>query len=84
MNAQHGIERKGRAAHAVLGCMAAQQPQNLSPWNHQVHLVEELAFAGALDGQLEFGLGKADLVHVGQCLMQGHHGAYFCRVSPTA
>ena len=81
VNAQHGLERKGWAAHAALGCVAAQQPQNLSTWNHQVHLVEELALAGALDGQLESSVGKADLFHVGQCLMQGLHGAYFCRVS---
>jgi len=41
----------------------------------------ELALAGALDGQLESGVGQADLIHRGECLMQGLHGACFCRVS---
>lgn len=55
--------RKGRTAQAVLGCVAAQQAQQRCPRDDRIHLIEELALASALDGQLESGVGKADLVH---------------------
>lgn len=47
----------------VLGCVAAQQAQQGCPRDDSIHLIEEHALAGALDGQLESGVGKADLVH---------------------
>lgn len=77
VDAQHGLERKGRAAHAALGCMAAQQAQQRCPRDDRIHLVKELALAGALGGQFKSSLSKADLVHVGQFLMPGLLGLTF-------
>jgi len=63
VDAQHGLERKGWSAHALVGRVLAQQGKQCLPWDHLVHLIEKLALAGALDGQLESAAGKADLFH---------------------
>ena len=39
------------------------QRQQLSPRNHQSHLIEKLTLARALGHKLESGLGKAHLFH---------------------
>jgi len=63
VDAQHGLERKGWSAHALVGRVLAQQGKQCLPRNYLVHLIEELVFAGALDGQLESAADKADLFH---------------------
>jgi hypothetical protein len=39
------------------------QPHQLSPWHHQVHLIEELPLARPLGLELESGRTKAHLFH---------------------
>jgi hypothetical protein len=43
--------------------MWRDQSQQLSPRNHQVHLIQKLTLARALGHKFESGGGKADLVH---------------------
>ncbi len=48
MNAQHHVSGKRRAPRLASKCVRRNQPQQLRPRNHQVHLVQKFTLARAL------------------------------------
>ena len=64
MNAQHHLSGKRRAPRLASRCVWGNQPQELRPRNHQVHLIQKLTLARALGDKFESGGGKADLFHM--------------------
>ncbi len=64
MNAQHHLSGKRRAPRLASRCVRRNQPQQLRPRNHQVHLVQKFTLARALGHKFESGGGKADLFHL--------------------
>ena len=84
VNAQHGLNRKRRAPTFGCCCLGRKwfnQTHQLRPRNHQVHLVEEHAFASPLGDQFKSGGGKADLFHRDITLLKAQRLARFCRDS---
>ena len=63
VNAQHHFGGKRRAPRLACRRMRRYQGQQLGPWNHQIHLIEELTLARAFGDQLESGARKAHLLH---------------------
>ena len=64
MNAQHHISGKRRAPRLASRCVRRNQPQQLRPRNHQVHLIQKLTLSRSLGHKFESGGGKADLFHL--------------------
>ena len=63
VNAQHGLQRKGRAPCLARWRVRRNEREQVRPWDDLIHLVQEHPLARALVSQLESALGKADLVH---------------------
>lgn len=67
MNAQHCLQRKGRAAGSTLGVIRRDECDQRSPGNDALHLLQKLALAGFLQAEIEVQGGLL-------------HGLYFLRV----
>ena len=60
VNAQHGLERKGRATVFAFGVIRGNELDQCSPRNHQLHLGKKLVLSGSAGAQVQI---KAGLLH---------------------
>ena len=60
VNAQHHLGTERRAASLLARRVRLDQREQLLPWHHALHLVQELALAGLAAGQVK---AKVSLFH---------------------
>lgn len=63
VNAQHRLQRKGRAPRLACRRVRCNQRQKIKPWDDGIHLIEECTLARPLGGKFKSACGKAHLLH---------------------